>query len=183
MNLFEYLGVLVSVVIGLAVTYLVNGVVDVIQRRGVAKVYWVHLAWVFFLLTWLVQFWWSFFAWSQAEWSLELFMFFLAYAVTLSVVAGLLFERESLTADFRELFFKHSTWFFALQILANGLDVIEVNMKARAGIRAVPAGYHVALAAMVLGLVVGMLSQNAKYHGALAVFAVVWALGYGVGVF
>lgn len=183
MTVFEYLGVLVSVVIGLAVTYLVNGVVDVIQRRDTARVYWVHLTWVFFILTWLVQFWWSFFAWSQAEWSLELFMFFLAYAITLSVASGLLFEREAETADFRELFFKHATWFFGLQILANGLDMIEVTMKARAGIRAVPTGYFLMMGVMVAALVGGIASRNAKYHGALAIVAVLWALAYGIGVF
>ena len=53
MQAFEYLDVLVSVVIGLAMTHLVLGVIRVIHSRKSTAVYWVHMLWVFNVLYFL----------------------------------------------------------------------------------------------------------------------------------
>ena len=69
MQAFEYLGVLVSVVIGLAMTHLVVGLVQLIQSRQSVTAYWVHLVWVFNILYTLLGFWWFFYSWqSLPEW-------------------------------------------------------------------------------------------------------------------
>ena len=115
--------------------------------------------------------------------SFKVFRLFLGYSLTLSVVAGLLFPVRGAVDDYRTFFFEHARWFFGLLVLANGLDVIEVYWKAEVGIRAVPTYYVPSVAALILGLVVGALTKNERYHAVLAPFALLWALGYVAAVF
>ena len=61
MSTFEYLGVLISVLLGLAITHLVMGVASIVQNRDSTKAYWVHLLWVANTVIWINQYWWTFF--------------------------------------------------------------------------------------------------------------------------
>jgi len=59
---FEYVMVLVSIVIGLGITHVlfgISGVVDrVSRRREHLELSLAHGAWLFFCLTWMIMFWW-----------------------------------------------------------------------------------------------------------------------------
>lgn len=184
METFEYLSVFVSVIIGLAVTHLVLGLVGLIQARGQTKIYWVHLAWVAFVMLWLVEFWWFFFAWQGlAEWSVGQFRLFLAYALVLSVLAGLLFPVRGTVSDYKAFFFEHARWFFALLVLNNLLDVVEVYRKSEVGIRAVPAYYLHSFVVITAVFGIAMLTKNERFHAGAAVFSLLWSLGYTAAVF
>jgi len=181
---FEYLGVLVSVVIGLAVTHLVLGIIRVIHSRESTTVYWVHLLWVFNVLYSLLSFWWFFFAWqSLPEWSRAAFYLFIAYALSLSVAAGLLFSVTEDVSNFREFFYKHSRWFFASLILVYFLDVIEVIAKAKSGIRPIPEIYFPLTTLMLVGLTMAMFTKNRRFHAVLVVLFFLAAAGYDLIVF
>ena len=59
MSAFEYLSVFISIILGLAVVHLLGGVSLLLDQRIVARIFWVHTAWVlnmFSLITWV---WWS----------------------------------------------------------------------------------------------------------------------------
>ena len=57
MTLFEYLGILISVVMGLGITHLLIGVSKTIHLRRTLRIYWVHSVWSVNLL---------FFAWMHS---------------------------------------------------------------------------------------------------------------------
>jgi hypothetical protein len=174
----------VSVIIGLAVTHLVLGLVGLIQTRGETKIYWVHLAWVAFVMLWVIEFWWFFFAWQGlAEWSIDQFRLFLAYALTLSVAAGLLFPVRGTVPDYKAFFFEHTRWFFALLVLNNALDVVEVYRKAEVGIRSVPTYYLHSTVVITSVFCIAMLTKNERFHASAAIFALLWSLGYTAAVF
>ena len=184
MQAFEYLGVLVSVVIGLAMTHLVLGIIRVIHSRKSTVVYWVHLLWVFNVLYLLLGFWWFFFAWqSLPEWSRAAFYLFIAYALSLTIAAGLLFPLTGSVSHFKKFFFEHSRWFFGSMILANLLDVIEVTAKASYGIRPVPEIYFPFMAIVFLGLAIAMFTSNRRIHGAFAILYFFAGAGYDLVVF
>lgn len=44
--MFEYVIVLTGVVIGLALTHLMQGVAKIIEHPGRVRIWWVHLGWV-----------------------------------------------------------------------------------------------------------------------------------------
>ena len=61
MEFFNYVMVLASVIIGLAVTHLLQGVARLIQHPERQKLYWVHLMWVALMfLNALFLWWWEF---------------------------------------------------------------------------------------------------------------------------
>jgi len=178
MQAFEYLGVLVSVVIGLAMTHLVVGIVRLIQSRKSTVVYWVHLLWAFNVLYLLLGFWWFFYAWQVLpEWSRAEYYLFIAYALCLSVSAGLLFPVTGVVSNFQEFFYEHSRWFFGCLSLVNLIDVIEVIAKANYGIRPIPEIYFPFVAICFVGLAIAMFTGNRRFHGA---FVVLYFLGFAV---
>ncbi|NIP54801.1 MAG: hypothetical protein GWN13_23790 [Phycisphaerae bacterium] len=184
MQAFEYLGVLVSVVIGLAMTHLVLGIIRVIHSRASTTVYWVHLLWVFNVLYLLLGFWWFFFAWqSLPEWSRSAFYLFVTYALCLSIAAGLLFPLMEAVGDFQEFFYKHSRWFFGSLSLVYILDVIEVVAKANSGIRAIPSFYFLYAAIMLVGLAMAIFTVNRRFHGVFVVLFFLAGAGYDLVVF
>ena len=78
MNLFEYVGVLVSIVVGLALAHILTGVSRTIQVRHQVRhqvrSYWVHSLWTLNITVYLVFFWWFMDHWSAVErWSFFLF--------------------------------------------------------------------------------------------------------------
>lgn len=174
----------ISVIVGLAVTHLVVGIVGLIQARREVRVYWVHLLWVGFTLSWLVDFWWFFFSWQALpEWTFDSFRLFLAYAVIVTLVAGLLFPVRGETTDYEAFFFSHHRWFFGLILSGNALDVVEVFRKADLGIRPVPDLYVGSMALLSVALVGGLLTSNRRYHAFLSAFSLLWALGYAAAVY
>ena len=54
MGVFEYLGVLLSVIMGLGVTHILAGLSKVIHHRKTFKSYWVHTLWCINVLIYIV---------------------------------------------------------------------------------------------------------------------------------
>ena len=146
--------------------------------------YWVHLLWVFNVLYSLLSFWWFFFAWqSLPEWSRAAFYLFIAYALCLSVAAGLLFSVTSEVGNFQEFFYKHSRWFFASLFLVYIFDVVEVTAKASSGIRPIPEIYFPLTALMLACLTIAMFTKNRRFHAVFAGLFFLSAAGYDLIVF
>ena len=165
MNTFEYLGVLVSVLLGLAITHLVVGTVSIIQNRETTQVYWVHLVWVGNAIILITQFWWFFFGWSGLDlWPMSIFYLLFCYALVLSASAALLFPVREMAADYRAYYYKQFRWFFFFLLLAVCLDIAEVAVKATAELRPIPAEYFPLTIPILIGVLVAILTGNPKYH-------------------
>ena len=179
MEVFEYLGVLVSVVIGLAITHLVSGTTGVVQERDKIRIFWVHQVWVLNIFLYLAFFWWFFFGWAPLNtWSMGVFWLLLGYALVLSLLAGMLYPTRGAVNDFKEYFFRHHRWFFGLQVVAVAFDVAEVLLKAQLGLRAVPMAYFPFIGVVLIGSIVGMVTRSPMYHSLYVVFYLFWQLGY-----
>ena len=84
MTVFEYLSVLMSVIFGLGITHLLAGISKVIHHRDTMRIYWVHIAWAFNLLVYILAIWWGMFWWSTAEeWFFFQYLFIVLYAICL----------------------------------------------------------------------------------------------------
>ena len=70
MGVFEYLGVILSVIMGLGVTHILAGLSKTIHHRNSVKPYWVQAMWALNVLIYIVTIWWGMFWWSsQQDWS------------------------------------------------------------------------------------------------------------------
>lgn len=179
MGSYEYLSVFISILVGLAVTHLVLGMVSIIQERSTCKVYWVHLLWGANGISCITQAWWFLHSWDSLEsWTMSIFYLLFIYSMILTAFVGLLFPIHGAVTDYRAYFYANSRWFFGLQFLWLCLDVVEVTTKAAMGVRPVHGDYFELTIPILLGLLLAVFVKNAKYHGflALAVFFLVSGL-------
>jgi uncharacterized membrane protein HdeD (DUF308 family) len=58
MAAFEYLSVLISIILALGMTRVLAGVGEMLQARSHRRIYWVHAMWVINLFLYLVIAWW-----------------------------------------------------------------------------------------------------------------------------
>ena len=178
--MFSYFGVLISVVLGLALTHLVRGLSKLVQMRDTVKIYWVHVVWTFNIIIYVLCLWWGMYWWNNlTEWTFELFGFLAAYSTLVFVVASLLYPTEfPRDMDFDAYFYKNQRWFFGLLFLSYSIDVPETYWKSFAHLREVPAPYVIFLPTLLLIVAVAALSKSRRVQAALCLLALTIQLGY-----
>ncbi len=132
MTTFEYLAVLFSVVVGLAVTQTLRGLLRIIRHRRSIKLYWPAFIWTAGVLQWTIFFWWfSAFGLAQLdEWHLTTLLFVLTYSSALYFLLGLLHPDDVGEGfDMQAHFNEHKTWFFAVFLCLGLLDVGDTLFK------------------------------------------------------
>ena len=107
MHVFEFLMVLVSIVIGLGLAALLTGGANVLRVRRQVHVYWVHALLVvgFFLAQ--AQVWWE--SWGlmpASEWTFVGMLMMLASPVFLFLGSHLLFPQSADLADLEEYYYE-----------------------------------------------------------------------------
>ena len=143
MGIFEYLGVLISVIMGLGITHLATGATKLIQHRDEVRLYLPQALWTINVLMYILLIWWGMFWWSGHEnWYAYEYLFITLYAIVLFFLASMLYPWDmKADIDVREYFFKNRLWFFGALFLAWCLDVPETMTKAGAELRPVPQEY------------------------------------------
>jgi hypothetical protein len=166
---FEYIAVLVSIVVGLGITHLLGGVGRLIGNPGRPKIYWVHIVWSFYLFVYLVAFWWWEFRLSTVEeWRIELYLFLVLYAVLMYLLCVIVFPME-LPSDFDEYFYLKRGWFFGIWILIYLVDMVDTLSKGGAYFTSYGLEYPVTITAYVALSATAILTVSRRFHGAFAV--------------
>jgi hypothetical protein len=115
METFNYLSVLVSIIAGLGMTHLLDGLTKLIQVRDRVKIYWVHLMWIIGVFFLMIQFWWGFWGYHVFEtWTYPIFILFLLQPIQLLIASDLLFpdfSDDSITS-LRDYYFANHRWLF-----------------------------------------------------------------------
>ena len=74
MTVFEYLSVLISIVLAMGIAHLLGGLSTITRSWREVRPYWVYVVWAVWVLAIHVQIWWTY--WDQsiiAEWTLPMF--------------------------------------------------------------------------------------------------------------
>jgi hypothetical protein len=180
MGIFEYLGVLLSVIMGLGVTHILSGLSKTIHHRKTLKLYWVHTMWAFNIMVYIVIIWWGMFWWSgQLDWSFFHFLLLIMYTVVLFFAASLLFPWDLPDDfDFEVHFFETRPWFFAVLALAWCVDIPETVLKSDGGLRGLPEAYVFLIVPHLVFALVGVFWSNRTYHKIFAVAWPIFTIGY-----
>lgn len=127
MTPFEYITVLISIILGMGITQLVTGVADAIHQWGKTKLYWPHLVWVGFVFFLHLQDWWETYALqTYASWRLSTFMFVVLYPINLFILARLLFPLATTGGvDFKTFYFSNYRKFFLWIIILSMVALIN----------------------------------------------------------
>ena len=145
MSPFEYVMVLVSIVIGLAITHVLTAMAEGVHRlRGHGNPLQldpVYSLWVGYVLVWLISFWWYEFNFQalREQWTFGLYLFVISFAILLFLLAAILVpHRLSGVQDSYQYFMEGRRWFFGANIVAIVFDVLDTLLKG-AGYSALPA--------------------------------------------
>ena len=105
MSLFEFLMVLVSIIVGLGIAEVLSGIARLIRYRGSITGYWIHSVFVMAVFFALLQQWWEIWGLHAAPvWTFFGLVMMLAGPVGLFLIAHLLFPEPMQGANLREYY-------------------------------------------------------------------------------
>lgn len=133
MTPFEYLSVLVSIIIGLGLTHLLTSAARLIQLRRRVRGYATTYLWMLLLLILQVQIWWAAYEGrNDAEWTFHGFFAYLLLPILAALISYLLvpdLEGEHHELDLRASFLENRVWIYgllgALAVISLGRDLLE----------------------------------------------------------
>jgi hypothetical protein len=178
--MFDYFSILVSIILGLALTHLLRGLGKLIQMRGQIRIYWLHILWTVNVVFQVLVLWWGMFWWKYlADWPIAWFIFLSTYAIVLFLWAYMLYPPELVERiDFTQYFYRNRPWFFGLLLASFLMDIPETMGKQIYHLRPMPEFYPY-LISCLLGIgVIGIISSNRKIHAALGISWFAILVGY-----
>ena len=178
MHMFEYVIVLISIVIGLALTHLMQGIAGLIQNPSRARIWWVHLAWVAYMILSIVfWWWWEFQLQNITAWTFPIYLFVIFYAFYLYLVCAVLFPlRLEGYEGYKDYFLARRRWFFGLLIGWSAIDVIDTWIKGSTYFASHDADTLIFNAVLALTSIVGMAVRRPAVQAILAVGQLVYIL-------
>lgn len=180
MGVFEYIGVLVSVIMGLGITHLATGTSKIVQHRDSVRFYLPHTIWTINILIYILMIWWGMFWWSQHEdWFAYEYLFITLYAIVLFFLASMLYPWDmQADIDLEASFFRNRRWFFGALILAWLIDIPETMLKASSDLRDVPGNYFVFVSIELTAALIGFSFRNRIVHLLLPLIWLTFTLFY-----
>jgi len=112
---FSYLSVLLSIVLGLAITQVLQGFRGLILTRAKVKLYPPTVIWAGFALLLAIQAWWAGFSMrTHANWTFVALLVIMLQTISIYMVAALVLPEVAGDAlvDLRDHYFAHRSWFF-----------------------------------------------------------------------
>jgi hypothetical protein len=180
MSPFEYVSVLVSIILGLGVALVLSGVAEIIRRWNTITHFWPYQIWIVLVFVLHVQEWWATYDLrSVTTWSLPVFLFVIIYPILLFILANLLFPFRwpEKGMDMKSFYFENCNKFFFCVVLFALISMVQ---------NVVIADYRLQdqiIQFIVLILFTGMLvwpTRNEKVHSILASLMLIMML---VGLF
>ncbi|HEX8148012.1 MAG TPA: hypothetical protein VF591_12600 [Pyrinomonadaceae bacterium] len=168
MEAFGYVSVIFSVVIGLGLSHLLTGIVELFKARGRVRFYWVHLLWVGLTFVGHIFLWWT--MWNLRllrDWNFFSFLLLLLAPVLLYVAASFLIPKVEADAsiNLREYFYENHPAFFgvtaAFTALMGAENWLLTGHLSPPSVMAVFALWFVLLCASAV-------IKNPRYHAAVA---------------
>lgn len=169
MDEFGYLSVLLSIILGLAVTQILQGFRGLLLSRARVRVYWPVIAWAFLLLLACFQSWWAMFGLrGRHDWTFQAFAVVLLQIILLYMSAGLIFPdfAGDVTIDLKKNFYAHRGWFFLLFVAMLGASLGKNLILEGKLPEPTDTAFHIIFGTMFL---IGAITRREWYHKALVV--------------
>src|SRR6476646_7986262 len=177
MGAFEYLSVLISIILVLGMTRFLAGVGEMLQARRNRHIYWVHVIWTVNLFIYLVVAWWIFYRWrNQQSWNFHLFVFVLISPTLLYLASMLLFPREGSideSVDYKAYYYANHRAFFAIFSMFTVVDFADTLLKGIPHFLALGKPYIISNTLYFTGMLTAAITQNERYHQFYAIFFLV----------
>ncbi|MBS0432615.1 MAG: hypothetical protein JSS21_09470 [Proteobacteria bacterium] len=184
MDAFSYLSVLISIILGLAITQILQGFRDLMQARSRLRLYWPSLLWAILLLVICVQEWWAMFGWRNFQsWTFFGFSLMLAQTVGTYLIAALVLPdaRGDEPLDLRAYYYANHRWFFVLGVATVALSIVKDAVLS--GAITAPSLNFFAELLFIAVFAVGAITSNERVHKTIAPVAAILFLAYIAALF
>ena len=187
MNAFEYLSVLISIILALGMTRVLAGVGEMLQARSRRRIYWVHVLWIVNVFLYLVVAWWIFYRWrNEQPWTFFLFIFVLISPTILYLASILLFPPESdleESIDYKTHYYANHRAFFVLFAMFTPVDIVDSLLKGIPHFLQLGPQYIVSNSLYFVGLVTAAITRNERYHEFYAIFFLIQTVVISFAIF
>lgn len=179
MDAFNYLSVLTSIILGLAITQILKGVRGMVLARARVISYWPTLVFAGFLFLVDVQVWWALFEIRQVRlWTFPLFALVVMQTTSLYLLAALVlpdFFGEQ-TVDLRKHYFAHQRIFFSLFVATLLISLAKpIFLEGHLPNDPIDVAFHLGWIAMAS---VAAFTRREWFHKAMSVVSVLAFLVY-----
>jgi hypothetical protein len=164
MEPFEYLSVLVSIIVGLGLSHLLATAARLIQERDRVQFFGPTLIWMGLLFVLQIQIWWAAFEWqSGGTWGFFPFLLFLSLPVGAYLLSVLLVPNLDAPdrVDLETSYFAQRRWFFGLLTLLPILSLLHEQVQSGQVARDIDAAFRLGFAATAL---LGLAVRSRRGH-------------------
>jgi len=172
MSTFEFVTILLSVVVGLGFTRLLSGLGRAIEMRGQLKFYWVQVIWSINVGFYLVMFWWTVvFGYSGLEsWHFINFTSLLIYAILLYLQAVLIIPSKLVPGmDLEAHFFSIRKWFFSIAVLIPLIELQDTFSHGFDNLLGLGFLYIFMQATAIVLALIARRTNNRIFHGIICI--------------
>jgi hypothetical protein len=166
MSLFEYITVMVSVVLALGIAQILTGLGAFLTVRERPRGYWLHSVWLAFLTLLHVYMWWYFWDLRSNPPKTSLAFIFTLLGPALIYLPTYVMLEGRFPSDAREHFNRVRRPFFALIVAGTTYQLLNQWVLGYP----VPAAFRIGAMLQVGAAAVGFVTSNQRVHGAIGLY-------------
>jgi hypothetical protein len=178
--LFLHVRIVLSLILGLAITALLKGMVGFVQHPRRRPWSAIHLGWsIWALLSCVLVWWWEFELARVTGWSFELYAFELLYCSAYYALAALLYPDDiDEYGGFDDYILSRRGWLFGLIALITLLDIGDSLAKGVPYFSNLGPLYGSHIGVMLAIAAIGAASPSKRVHRALVTAALLYQIWY-----
>lgn len=173
MDTFTYLAGIATLIIGLAIAKLLQGLADLTEERQRVRFDWLPVVWIAHLLISAAYLWWLLFRWREFDnWTFGHFCFLLAQPAALYYLSSILLPRfdGADTIDLAAHFESIRKYFFILLGVYMWLDLVDTLLKGVDHFMSLGPYYPIAIVTYGLIWISGAFIRRRAYQIFLVIF-------------
>ena len=170
MSAFEFVAVLFSVIVGLAISHLLSAASELIEILSRVKMYWVNTVWFITVFIWDIFSWWGMWALNDLEyWNYASFFLVVINLSGIYLMTTLILPQptESGKVDLKKHFFLVHRIFFIITAY-NFASIILINHFLF--FKPIISPFTIMPFILTLLSIYGSITKSLRYHGFLSVF-------------
>jgi hypothetical protein len=173
---FEYVTVLVAIILGMGITKVVSGLASLVQHSERVKIFWPHLILIIIIFILHIQEWWNTYDLLNYKWRLPVFLFIILYPVNLYVLARIIFPLSFRTKviDLKDFYFNNFRRIYLFIAISAVLAIID-----NVFITGIPFRDQIVQLSVFSSSLFFVVTKNKNefFHKAMALFLLVMAIG------
>ncbi len=178
MDAFSYLSVLLSIILGLAITEVLKGYRALLLSRSRVVIYAPSLLWSALLLVFAAQFWWASFALvAHQQWSFASFGIILLQTVLLYMMSAIVLPDvpHAGALQLRDHYYREATPFFTISLMMLGASIAKDWMLNDRLPDATNLGFHAVFAVISI---TALSTRRPRVHEVIVGAMVLFVIAY-----